>query len=295
MATTGLSEMIIPFGKYKGEDVTKLFEDQKYLKWCQDQPWFKEKYSNIYNIVVNQTIVNTNVGDKTPEHNKIQNLFLDNDLCMKLRSIFDKRLQKDESGQYYYSYTAYHVCDDCILCDNHKRIRKHKEEDFNKICQDDHTNIHECKDCSQCNECKITQHKTYPKPHVEFEGNFNWDIIIDRSMLIEVKPTLGDDYPNVLRQMKHQMKLMTKTKFSYETDYRSDYFTSVLLLNNFDSVITSKENLKKIFRQSKIYVVFLNELGVNLKQYISIEDENKMLKQYLTSMNIDYKQILIQS
>jgi hypothetical protein len=51
-------------------------KDTNYLEWCKQQDWFK-KYPIVYNICVNQTIVNQNENSKTPEHNKIQNLFLE--------------------------------------------------------------------------------------------------------------------------------------------------------------------------------------------------------------------------
>jgi uncharacterized protein (DUF3820 family) len=44
---------IIPFGKYKGKDVTALMEDTSYLIWLKQQPWFKEKMPIIFNIVIN--------------------------------------------------------------------------------------------------------------------------------------------------------------------------------------------------------------------------------------------------
>lgn len=288
--TTQLSEMTIPFGKYKGEDITKLFEDRKYLKWCQDQPWFKEKYSNIYNIVVNQTIVQSSVGDKTPEHNKIQNLFLDVDLCVKLLNVSGTELKKDKDGRFYRH--EYCVCNECVLCETHKKLHDRRYSQT-IIGEEEYTKVNKCGECVQCSRCKITERKGYRNIKVEFEGDFNWDLIVNSDnyrTLIEIKPTLGDDYPNVLRKMKHQIKLFTKAK-------KCNVYVrgSILLLNNFDSINTSKENLKKIFSQSDIRVIFLDELDIHMNKYISIEDENKLLKKYLASLNIDYKQILNES
>jgi hypothetical protein len=65
---------VVPFGKYKDQPVTALLEDPKYLEWCKQQEFFK-KYTTIYNICVNQTI-QSNQPSKTPEHNKLQKLFL---------------------------------------------------------------------------------------------------------------------------------------------------------------------------------------------------------------------------
>jgi hypothetical protein len=66
---------LVSFGKYKGQPITTLMNDTKYLEWLKQQSWFSN-HKQIYNIVVHQTIFTTN-NSKTPEHNKLQNLFLD--------------------------------------------------------------------------------------------------------------------------------------------------------------------------------------------------------------------------
>ena len=74
---------IVPFGKYKGQPITSLINDTKYLEWCKLQDWF-QKFPVVYNICVNQTITSNNLNSKTPEHNKLQNLFLEDKFCIKL-------------------------------------------------------------------------------------------------------------------------------------------------------------------------------------------------------------------
>jgi len=75
---------IVPFGKYKDKSVLDLLADEKYVEWLKQQSWFS-KQTQIYNIVVHQTISATN-NSKTPEHNKLQNLFLDKNNQVKLLS-----------------------------------------------------------------------------------------------------------------------------------------------------------------------------------------------------------------
>ena len=248
-----MENLIIPFGKYKGNHLAQVYaEDEDYLIWCQSQPWFKEKYSNIYNIVINQNNKSNNTS-KTPEHNKIQNLFLDKQLCKKL-------IEKNQKIEEKYMIKT------------------------------------------------------------EFESKFNWDVLIkyytynklyygdknsidessETKIFIEIKPTLGDDYPNVLRKMKMQREKTVKEDNLYQSyEYYKKYsdifdnkYLFILIINNYDSVNTSKEILKEIFYQSDILVIFLSELGIQLKDYLSIEDENNILKKYLSSMNIDYNLIL---
>ncbi len=287
------NDMIIPFGKYKGESIMKLYEDTKYLKWCQDQPWFKEKYANIYNVVVNQTIIKSNLGDKTPEHNKIQNLFLDKDQCIKLISKFTdvNKFIKHNNGEYKYQSNTYTICTDCRPCSIHRKPDYYKYHKYQNIPSKEHAEISSCVDCTQCEDCVDTKFTHNLDLEIEFEGDYNWDIIIkylqDRQLLIELKPSLGDDYPNVLRKMKLQYKLSKKPH-----GYHSDRLKCILLLNTFDSVNTTKDNLKEIFAQSNISVIFLDELNINLSNFLSLEEENKILKNYLSSINIDYKNLL---
>ena len=74
---------LIPFGKLKGKDITHLLNDHTYCEWVVAQPWFKEKHSRIYNIVVNRNDPSKE-STPTPEHNRIQNLFLKTDFQYKL-------------------------------------------------------------------------------------------------------------------------------------------------------------------------------------------------------------------
>jgi hypothetical protein len=81
---------IVTFGKYRDKPVTELLADKNYVDWLKQQNWFSDK-SPIYNIVVNQTFNTTN-NSKTPEHNKLQNLFLDKSNQEKLLSkLFNNR------------------------------------------------------------------------------------------------------------------------------------------------------------------------------------------------------------
>lgn len=67
---------IVPFGKYKDRPIEDLLSDVSYVDWLKSQPWFEQKWENIYNIVFNQ--INTEHSE-TPEHNLIQSKFLNED------------------------------------------------------------------------------------------------------------------------------------------------------------------------------------------------------------------------
>lgn len=64
---------LIPFGKYKGQPVEQLQSDPDYAKWLIQQPWFADRYSNIRTLVIN----NYKEAEESPEHNVMQARFLD--------------------------------------------------------------------------------------------------------------------------------------------------------------------------------------------------------------------------
>jgi hypothetical protein len=134
-------EPIIPFGKYKGQPITTLLADTKYLEWCKQQDFLKN-YPIVYNICVNQTIVNQNENSKTPEHNKMQNLFLEEENQNKLYDVlFNHKslINKIQNGLIH--------------------------KDFNKYFEDFEDYKEWLKNLFSINK-------------IEFEAKYNWDILI---------------------------------------------------------------------------------------------------------------------
>lgn len=71
---------IIPIGKYKGQPVEVLAADPSYREWLTSQDWFRERYVNLY-----QTIINYGGAPQdSPEHNQMQAMFLDDEYCLRL-------------------------------------------------------------------------------------------------------------------------------------------------------------------------------------------------------------------
>ena len=70
----------------------------------------------------------------------------------------------------------------------------------------------------------------------------------------EIKPILGDDYPCVLRKMNTQISA-TEMKIGDK-----EYNRYVLLVDKFESSVTTDEQLIEIFKQSNIRVIFANQI-----------------------------------
>jgi hypothetical protein len=73
------NENIVPFGKYKGQPIEAMAQDQQYITWLQGQSWFLERYQNINTLIIN----NFREPSETPEHNNIQASFTDESFCKK--------------------------------------------------------------------------------------------------------------------------------------------------------------------------------------------------------------------
>jgi hypothetical protein len=230
---------IVTFGKYKGRPVTDMLADTKYVEWCKQQEFFKN-HTTIYNICVNQTIGSQ--PSNTPEHNRMQNLFLDKNRAALLLAGF--RTSNE----------------DC---------KKYLVEQFIK--------------------------KGFT---VRFEGIFNWDVIIGGvdnfipytcentiddggyvkkscktegkcichdwigPTYIEIKPLVGDDYPTILRKMNTQKEVTLKT---------GGIGRFLLLIKDYQSSTTTKDQLIQIFKQADIIVIFLRDIFPDLPPSSPVE------------------------
>lgn len=77
------SMRLVPFGKYKGQPVEVMQMDTGYCEWLSTQDWFRERYANVYQQVI---INNFTEASETPEHNKLQMLFLDKEFYKNIES-----------------------------------------------------------------------------------------------------------------------------------------------------------------------------------------------------------------
>lgn len=302
---------IVPFGKYKGQPITELLNDTKYVEWCKQQEWF-QKFPIVYNICVNQTITTNNPDSKTPEHNKIQNMFLEKKNVEKIvRFIFNEEgFRYNIDCQYARSEFEGEFNWDIII----------NGLSYNKIqCN---CNWDEMKE-GDCCECKYENDYDYDLPHI----------------YIEIKPLVGDDYPCILRKMKLQQGLTqddlqrmrqkildeigygpTKNligQFTEAEQIKLKYLKKnpmefngrfILLIKEYNSINTSKDKLVKIFKQSGIRVIFINELWnksplqleteqvepLQLVKLSSLEEENKMLLEHLQKAEEKIKQLEIE-
>lgn len=194
---------LVTFGKYKGKPIAEMLADTNYMNWLNSQPWWKDH--KCYVIVMQQT---PNKDQPTPEHNKLQLKFLDDDFCFRFLKLFQPDFL-EEAGGY----------------------------------------------------CR----KTFEPKGFDVLLNFTVDsktkdYCLDDSFLIEIKTQLGDDYPCVLRKIK-EMKERYYHPMSngYVMDIGYD-LKIVLLIDKFESEVTTREQLVSFFKNEGIQVIFFDQL-----------------------------------
>lgn len=214
-----MNQAIVPFGKYRNQPVELMVQDASYMDWLLAQDWFKSRYQSLYMVVVN----NGQAPSETPEHNLLQNLFLDEDYYPRfLEHLFAVTRR---SGQNWLPLTIYTIEFEVDGMDVYVSVEGDKE------VRDWYGSIDE-------------PHYLKPKTEVAFG-----------EIYIEIKPTLGDDYPAVLRQMTASKAFNKK----YPKGEKPDRVWFILFVDQFSAVAT-REQLKDIFATRQIHVVFRDEV-----------------------------------
>jgi hypothetical protein len=260
-----IDEPCLSFGKHKGKGYSEALKDEPWILWCIQNGVLQTREPNLYQIYMNHTI--SPVDDNcTPEHNKLQNHFMKSDTINSLLKLsykerierlndvlkpFDLHFYKFNSQWVFESYFNWDVQLHFTTC----FFRDSKEKDYT----------------SDEVKCLL---KEYPKLN-NFENlidNIQMDVHI-----IELKPSVGDDYPNILRKMIKQsqnmyidrgpqgykeMELWRENRWKPVKVPANQVFPHrmYLILENFNSTSTEFEELKEIFKKSDIDVYIFDHL-----------------------------------
>lgn len=226
---------IVPFGKYKGQPVEVLTADTDYCEWLTGQPWFRERFRDVYNVVINYG----GEPQDSPEHNQMQAKFLDEAWCVALadrlglrkgRSIQEARaeLESDPLAKRFHEYidlTEYDMwADDAKFevngwdviyevkpagisrrmislpkCVCHCQPGEHGYYCKNRKIEGHPGKVRTDATYFHCDdECPWKDDKANPWLR-DRHGYFPKGRSV--TVRVELKPDLGDDYPSVLRQV----------------------------------------------------------------------------------------------
>jgi hypothetical protein len=240
----------VPFGKYKGRPVEEMLADASYMAWLEAQPWFRERFAHM-------TGNREDLG-RTPEHNKLQAIFLDNAYCWAFALVAGRRKMEE-----------------CLkapiseLSRSLDRAGKERELALKKLAELDAKkgeNRGGWDDPDYVQKLllkwdKVIEGMTSTSPVQFASARFEYkraDVFLTagvnypslrydmisiqedtsaREFRIEVKPVVADDYPVVLRQMERN-----------ETSY--------LFLERYTGEGVTEDQFIEIFRRSNKIVVF---------------------------------------
>lgn len=299
-----MNQQLVPFGKYQGRAVEEMMVDTSYCEWLAAQPWFKDRYANIYNLIINYG----GEPQDSPEHNELQGILLEEKFCKKLfflvtdynkvqneyyKSSMDngKSWQEEEQKNFLVRDIVLSTCEQKINISDlqfencfdvtfayyiynniiytyetlpipeslfRRQFRlKNQNEDGNEIKADvifqdlenpENWIMRYGQYDYHFNE---TRYRNAPLAWETKTQNFSNNHYV--SFGIECKPTIGDDYPSILRELQNQIK-------TWSRQYGQKPKHVILLYNNFSTTNMPIEKVKKIFELSGIIMVSVQEI-----------------------------------
>jgi hypothetical protein len=183
---------VIPFGKYKGQPVEVLASDRGYCEWLMAQAWFVQRYPQVHTLVINNFAEPT----ETPEHNALQIRLLDDTFRAQCTEIalrfFDKDRQWTHTVEQWHGYTQMHLVTPFFTTPT--------VPEFEVDGIDAFWHVAVWKILHTCGQAHPT---TLPDRHQSVWEQRAYHGYTHRSIAVECKPLLGDDYPAVLRFLKN--------------------------------------------------------------------------------------------
>jgi hypothetical protein len=286
-------------GKYKGRHISELLADREHIAWLNRQPWFKIKYPREFAIVNSQRLPFDD--NPTPEHNKLQNKFLNDNFLKRFCDFILKsdiaRAQAWFECDFNWDVFVYatgkvktfdcphpdrcgndenkcrggseghYVEGNCILCPKPDRCDKcygrHLKQGESKAIPipcpkpdrcDNHPNT-----CDPIGGHYI-EFKRIPCPKPDrcekCHGIHCEQINSGGKICIEIKTSLGDEYPCVFRKMKQQIKCLNNQRPPNE--FRNGIY--VLLVDKLCCSSASRDELNKIFKSANIELILFEEI-----------------------------------
>jgi len=220
---------IVPFGKYKGKPAEALRGDPGYCEWLLGQGWAKDRFPGLIQIIAN----NFGEPSETPEHNKLQTQFLDREFCFSVvRRLIDfPGMARDARLNAIDWFNKEKLAEDArAITKLEADIELFEKGDFPE----------------RLKEMVIER---------EFEVS-GWDVRLSGrstpygfNAYIELKPSLGDEYPSVLRQMKANERGLI-----FEDGKKA------LIVEEFTAVGASPQQIVEIFAASKFSILKISDL-----------------------------------
>lgn len=200
------SALIVPFGKHQGLTVAELLErDPNYAQWLLSQNWLAQRFAQLHAAIVTRGAT----PDDSPEHNQIQARFLDPEFRTAVIALTQHLKDAQDRDCQERAAEPNRQKDACLVNIDrlNKAIAEHDEAAnyFRQKRIDELGKQQQNLAKYQANLDAITPRPVISTVEFEFEGidvliqwGFEW---CRNKITVEIKPSLGDDYPAVMRQM----------------------------------------------------------------------------------------------
>lgn len=259
-----MSDEIIPFGKYKGQPLEAIQSDKSYLDWLLAQSWFKEKHQDMYTIIIN----NFQEPADTPLHNAMQIKFLNADYVIDFLNKPDVSLGHYRVSELQFEVDGWDVmirlsdrCGDKLARYEKLELQiETKQYEKNKLKEEADSNnpvyvsSSNSEDFDRYYKC-INEHIAIYEPKItKLDDELNslrrladkFDFY-NPAIWIEIKPTVSDDFPSVLRQIE----AMSRTG-RYSRVGGSKY----LLVGEYTGIGATREEFIAFMKTKDITVIF---------------------------------------
>jgi hypothetical protein len=226
--STDQTTVIIPFGKHKGSTVGELLvKDQPYVEWLLAQNWLATRFAELH-----AALVARGAGvDASPEHNALQARFLDVDFRAALlwlvipeqladahkgaQSALDRDISHCEGRLSWLNHSGFSAYDAERLEAKEELARLQQQrtqrgEPVFRLYSEVQFEQEGIDVLIRWNYCEAREplcvladryHRDYHEPRRTIRHR-------QQCVCVELKPTIGDDYPVMLRQM-HRLEVRT--------------------------------------------------------------------------------------
>jgi hypothetical protein len=288
--------MVVPFGKFKGQPIEVLLSHAEYAAWLLAQPGFSERYPSFADFIRRARVDGL---QDTPEHNAMVDRLMDHDsfwLYVAVNGSMEPfKRWRLTSAFPELKATATGPCLDCsrdastwsfgtsLFHRGGKPQRPPNMPDELTVCEHSEPKV----DPYTANfRCEQVESKTKLRCEVEPKGAdlllgvaffirpndiplVNTVPVIRKTIVAELKPVIGDDFPSVIRQVK-----MARQIYGYDPMY-------VVVCTNLHTSNLSSDRVKRQFENSGIQLLIESEISGQPSQFqnalSSVVEEKRVL------------------
>jgi len=238
----------VPFGKYRGMPIGALLADAQYVAWCKTQG-LDQKYPQVFANNIN--IYNLGQGQEpadTPEHNALQLRFLDDAFIDKVATAYG--FTKKPTASWYLDKT-------------NADAQKAFQEASWDFCSSDRSAEFEVHGFDVIVTGKWQYTSTIlGERYTERFWLKGQSSMCRANLLIELKTSMGADYPAVLRQIKQAWERYVRNSgvhYKYVQEVVNTGGPLVCIIDNFTGTVPY-DQVKKLFERSGVALLTLAEV-----------------------------------